>query len=276
MRQLALLRLSTGLLAALGASLASAEEGPTGALPQNTGSGAAEAIAGAGAFVAWTEHARTDTHRGTLAVHAGYAAGLGWASSGAAEVVLLAPRTGDEAPRTGRNVGIALRGGGFSRGGDDSVHGELGLKAQLAFEHDAGLDLAAVLSYQNEGFNLRPAVVPMLVVGTHLGSVVVLANLLYGHGLADDERFGAARLALLQPLTEQLHVGVDSKVELDLELDDDEPEGEPQIILQAGPAATWALGNVAVSAQGGVSLVQLRFEEPNTGGVLLLGAGGAF
>lgn len=238
--------------------------------------GAAPKAASAGAFLGLTQHARTDTHRGLLHVQVGRVGHLGWSRAGAAEVTLLEPGSAAEPPRTGRDIGLAVRAGGFLRGDDEELRGELGLRAQFVFEADAGFDLALGLGYEDEGFNLRPAVVPSLAMSTHLGSVLLLANLVYGHGLADEERFGAVRLAALQPLSHAVRVGLDSALELDLELDEDEPEGEPQIVLQGGPIATLALGYVALSAQAGLTLVQLRFESARLGGLALVGAGGAF
>ena len=231
--------------------------------------------ASAGAFLGLTRHARTDTYRGLLHVQMGRVGHLGWSHAGAAEVTLVKPGSVAAPPRTGRDIGLAVRAGGFLLG-DEDLRGELGVRAQFVFEADAGFDLAAGLAYLDEGFNLRPAVVPSLAASAHLGSVLLLGNVAYGHGLADEERFGALRLAALQPLSQALRIGLDSALELDLELDEDEPEGEPQVVLQGGPIATLALGNVALSAQGGVSLVQLRFESARLGGLALVGAGGAF
>lgn len=236
-------------------------------------------LATAGAFLAWTEHARTDTHRATGSLHSGHMTQAGWSHSGRGELVLRGPGSAanvdlkDDAELD--SIGVAVRGRMSSRYGEPA-RGELGLKTQLAFERRAGFDLTLTVSYENEGFNLRPAIASELLGATHLGSFLILANLGYGHGLADDERYGTLKLAAVTRLSEQLHAGLDSMLDMDLELDDDEPDGEPQVLLQAGPALTWTLGNVALSAQGGLSVLQPRFERPRAGGVAVIGAGGAF
>jgi hypothetical protein len=84
------------------------------------------------------------------------------------------------------------------------------------------------------------------------------------------------RLAALGPITENIQIGVDSTATFDLELDADEPLGEPERDIQVAPTATLCLDAAVLSAQAGVSVLELRFEEPRVGSVVLLGAGGAF
>lgn len=235
-------------------------------------------MAGAGAFLAWTEQARTDTHRAVASLHSGHATRAGWSHSGSGELVVLGPGSvldsADEIDGGG-GIGVALRGGVFSRRGEQAS-GEIGLKAQLTSQHRTGFDLAATLLYQNEGFNLRPALASGIQCGTSIGSWLLLGNVGYGQGLADEERYGTLKLAVLRQVSEQLHAGVDSMLDLDLELDADEPDGEPQLLLQAGPAVTWTIGSVALSAQVGLSVLQPRFEAARAGGVAVIGAGGGF
>jgi hypothetical protein len=102
------------------------------------------------------------------------------------------------------------------------------------------------------------------------------ANVAYGNGLRGDERYGMVRLAALGPITENIQIGVDSTATFDLELDADEPLGEPERDIQVAPTATLCLDAAVLSAQAGVSVLELRFEEPRVGSVVLLGAGGAF
>jgi hypothetical protein len=234
----------------------------------------AAALAQSGAFVAWTESARTDTHLALARAHGGYRGGVGAFAYGAAEVVLVAPAR-DALPRSGRNIGIALRGAALAPQPDE-LRGELGVKAQLLYENDAGADLTLALSYQDHGFNLRPEVVGMVLAGTRLGPVSLLANVAYGNGLGNDERYGMVRLAVLGPITENIQLGVDSTATFDLELDADEPLGEPERDIQVAPTATLCFDAAVLSAQAGVSVLELRFAEPRVGSVVLLGAGGAF
>jgi hypothetical protein len=245
-----------------------------GAAPGAPRAAPAAELARSGAFVAWTESARTDSHFALARAHGGYRGGVGAFAYGAAEVVLVAPARGG-LPRSGRNIGVALRGAALAPQPDE-LRGELGIKAQLLYENDAGADLTLAVSYQDHGFNLRPEIVSMVLAGTRLGPVSLLANVAYGNGLSDDERYGMVRVAALAPLTERIQIGVDSTASFDLELDADEPLGEPERDIQVAPTATLCLDAAVLSAQAGVSVLELRFEEPRVGSVVLLGAGGAF
>lgn len=257
------------------ASLVAAEPAETTSAPQ-TSRQAAERAAEAGAFVAWTDHARLDTQRGLLRVHGGYDTHFGAITEGALEIVALDPRSRSGSPKTGRDFGLAILAAGAVAEGEVTVGGELGLKAQFVFQADSGFDVSAALAYESKGFNTTAAVVPMLLVGTRLGPLSIFGNVAYGHGLSAGERFGAARLAALAQIVEHVYAGVDSQMAMDLEIDDDEPIGEMQLAFQGGPAVTLALNQIALSLQSGLSVAQLRFGEIEYGAVALLGLGAAF
>lgn len=256
------------------AALAADVEQDTGALrPTTPSSSASLRLADEGALLAWTEPARTGSERASATMHGGRT-GLGGTVMGAARLTLL-DTAGASEPRSGTDLGLALRAGASTRPRED-VKLDLGVQAQFLFQEDAGVDLALALDYQNEGFNLRPEVVATLLLARKLGPVSLLANAAYGHGVRDDERFGQLRLAALLPATPSLRVGVDSSLALDLELDSDEPPGEPELELQGGPAATLVLGVIGLGAQVGVAVSKLRFEATRIGPAALVGAGAAF
>jgi hypothetical protein len=234
---------------------------------------ATEELAADGAFLAWTEPARTGSQRAVAIVHGGRA-GLGNTLMGSTQLTLI-DSGGATPPRSGKDFGLALRAGAAARPREE-VKLDVGLQAQVLFQEDAGLDLALAVDYENEGFNLRPELVGALLAARDFGSVSLLLNAAYGHGVLDDERFGRVRLALMTPVTSKLRVGVDSSLAADLEIDDDEPPGEPELDLQMTPAATFVLGSFSLSAQAGVAVSKLRFESTRVGPAALVGIGAAF
>src|SRR5206468_10155306 len=110
-----------------------------------------------------------------------------------------------------------------------------------------------------------------------LGSTRLLANAAYAVGTAEGERFGDVRLAGLTRVTRDLHVGLDSRLRLDLERNTVEPAGEPDWEVDAGPVATYALGRFVVSASAGATALKYRLVPGDHVGVVsLLGAGAGF
>lgn len=234
---------------------------------------ATQRVAGQGALLAWSEPAATGAQRAWATVHGGRT-GLGSTVKGAARLTLVST-DGSRPPRSGQDFGIAIRAGASARPREDATL-DFGVQGQLLFQQDAGVDLALAIDYESEGFNLRPELVTTLLVARRFGSVSVLANAAYGHGVTDDERFGQLRLAALVPATSSLHVGIDSSLAMDFELDEEEPPGEPELDVQVAPAATLVLGVVGLSAQAGLSVSKLRFEATRIGPAALVGVGAAF
>ena len=101
-----------------------------------------------------------------------------------------------------------------------------------------------------------------------LGHTHVAAQVAYGHGITDDERFGDVRLSALHPVAHGLSAGLDARATLDLEIDNSEPPGEEEWNLRAGPAATLALGPVTAGALVGASAVKLRAEAAGRAGAV--------
>jgi hypothetical protein len=130
------------------------------------------------------------------------------------------------------------------------------------------VDAAFSASYRSEGFNLVRAIEMQAMFGRRFGDSAVYLNVAYGHGLERNERYADLRLSALQRLlNERLFVGVDSRLRLDAELDDDEPAREPALDLIAGPVAGLTAYGVALSSFGGVSAVRYRDGSPDRLGV---------
>lgn len=232
-----------------------------------TGSSApasAQQSASAGAFSNWTTTARSDTQRATARVTGGYdGAGKGATFDSGAEVQLanrVAVRaTGSSSPASN---GLGLRFEG---------------KLDALRQEKNGVDLAFTGGYESRGFNEVPAVAGTLALGRSVGKLQLLANVGYARGLEDSEQYGSAGLAGIYQASQQLQLGLDSRVRIDLERDDDEPAGEREWEVLAGPTVTFTMGSFAVIGGTGLAVNQLRLQPGlNVGAIGYLGLGAAF
>lgn len=253
-------------LAVLGLSpLARAQEDQT-ASAGSSGSSASSAqrAADTGAFSAWNMTARSNTQRTVGRVVGGYD---GAADKAVMDSIVEAQITDRAALRAG--VAYLPTSDGFGL----RVDGKLDALRQEAH----GLDLAIAAGYQSTGFNEVPAVAANLAVGRSLGRLQLLANVGYGRGLEEAEQYGNAGVTGLYRVTNDVQVGIDSRFRLDLERDADEPPGERDWDLMAGPQATVTVGSFAVTGGGGMAANQLRLDpEVNVGALVYLGVGAAF
>jgi hypothetical protein len=142
---------------------------------------------------------------------------------------------------------------------------------------DDYVDVAVGGDYELMSWNNYPAFVPHVAAATNAGAMRVQANAGMGIGTNGGERYGDFRLSGLHPVAPSLVAGVDSRARIDLERNADEPSGELDWDMQAGPVATLALGRFALSATGGVSAWKLRSRDnARLGAVGALGLGAAF
>jgi hypothetical protein len=138
---------------------------------------------------------------------------------------------------------------------------------------DAGLALA----FESSTPSGVASAVARLALAGRFGVTHVIANLALGAGLDGEERHGDLRVAATRPVWRTLHVGLDSRLRADLELDDDEPEGEREWDIHAGPVATYAIQRFALSAGTGVVAWKLRHDpRVTTGLAVMFGAGATF
>lgn len=235
-----------------------------GAAAGSSAPASAQRSASAGAFSSWTTSARSDTQRAAARVTGGYdGAGKGATFDSGAEVQLTnrvgLRATGSASPASG---GLGLRFEG---------------KLDALRQEKNGIDVAFAGGYESRGFNEVPAVAGTLALGRSLGRLQLLANVGYARGLEDSEQYGSAGLAGIYQAGQQLQLGVDSRLRIDLERDDDEPPGEREWELLAGPTVTFTMGSFAVIAGTGLALNQLRFQPGlNLGAIGYLGLGAAF
>jgi hypothetical protein len=216
----------------------------------------------AGAFLPWTMSARSDTQRALVFGQGGYNSAE---KSGVFETVA-------EAQIFGR---VSLRAGGSYFG--ETFRPEAGLRLDALRQERHGVDLAVLGVYETKGFNTVRAVTARVAVSRTFGNTRLVSNVGYGIGLEEGEGYGDFRLAGLHGITEKLHIGVDSRLRMDLERDSDEPPGEPDWEVVAGPVATYAIDRFIVSAMAGYSAMKYRLVGgTSTGAIGTLGFGAVF
>lgn len=235
------------------------DEDGTSVVPVSAG-----AAAGAGAFQPFTTSARGDTQRALGFFQGGYdSARKGSVFQAAAEVQVW-----------GR---LSVRGGGSYLGPTGQLQPDVAVRVDALRQELHGVDVAAVVGYEAQGFNLTPAVMARAAIGRTLGDTRLTGNVGYGVGTRDGERYGDVRVAALQRLSRDLHLGLDSRFRIDLERDSDEPAGEPEWELTAGPVAALSLGRFVVSAGGGATAIRYRLVPDRHVGVYgLMGLGAVF
>jgi hypothetical protein len=148
---------------------------------------------------------------------------------------------------------------GFGYGSTAQAGGPyLGLKVDALRQEHHGVDVAFAGGYEFDSFNRVPAARLAGAMGRLVGATRLLANVAYGQGMQLDERHADVRVAALRPFGQRVHLGVDSRVRLDLERDASEPAGEPEWDLMAGPHAAIALKTFVISATAGAAAVRFR------------------
>lgn len=224
----------------------------------------ARASADAGAFLPWTALARHDAAPAIVTLTGGWDV----ARDDAVFESAVEMRVG------GR---VALRGGAVYGSQTDRLAPVVAASVDALREERHGVDLAVLGGYEAEGFNLTPAVTARVAVGRTLGAYRVVGNAGIGVGTEQGERYGDLRLGALRRVAPAVHVGVDTRARIDLELDADEPPGELAWDVMAGPVATYSVGRVALSAGGGIAAHRPRLVgATEVGAQVTLGVGTLF
>jgi hypothetical protein len=221
--------------------------------------------ASAGAFLPFTMSARSDTQRALVYGQGGY----GGAARGAIFETMM------EAQVLGR---LSLRAGGNYTETGGQFRPEVALRVDALRQEQSGVDLAVVGGYEAAGFNTVRAVTARVAVSRAFGDTRLVSNAGVGIGVDEGERYGDFRLAGLQAVGSRLHVGLDSRLRVDLERDASEPAGEPEWELTAGPVASFALGRFVLTASGGATALKFRQGDRSNhvGAVGTLGVGSVF
>lgn len=233
---------------------AAAQQGQEGASEEGTfGSYTGERSTAAGMFLRFTESPTTRTHKAAVGTHTAF--------DGNRRGVTLETR-GEVVVYASRALGVALLGGGAYVGASEALpeasHAFGGVKLQPLSQERFGVDLAFSVAYQSRGFNLRQAVATGILLGRRFGETQTLLNVVYGQGLEDDERYGSLRAGVLHPIVQRLYVGLDARFSADLELNEDEPEGEPEFEGHVGPVLSYTLSHLTLSATAGPATLRYR------------------
>lgn len=223
----------------------------------------AQTSAEAGQFMPTVISARTDSQKGYLLAYGGYDSARESAQAEAiADVSLFS--------------WLAVRGGVVYTQHPNRSRPTFGLRAQALKQEDAGLDLGAGVYYRPEGFTEGEGEIELVIaVGRRFGRLGTFANLVYGQDPEAAERDGEIRLGALYELTAGFQAGFDARLRADLGSEEGKrrAEGGAEYDLVFGPTASYAIGPIAVIAQGGMSVFGTEPAKP--GGVVLLGMAGA-
>jgi hypothetical protein len=248
------------LIVAPAAARAGGDEGGNGDRPPPE----ARRSAATGAFLPFTMSARSDAQRALVHMQGGYdGARDGVVFGSVVEAQLLGP--------------VSLRAGGSYLGPTGRLRPDVGFKLDALRQERHGLNLAVAGGYEAQGFNMTPAISARVAAARAFGGTTLFGNVAYGKATEAGEHYGDARVAVLQQVGRDLHLGVDSRYRVDLERDLDEPAGEPDWELVAGPLASYALGRFVVSAGAGLSALKLRLSDERQVGVQgTMGLGAVF
>lgn len=222
----------------------------------------AEKSAAAGVFLTYTESATTETHNVAASSQVGYDGNReGAFVHTRAEGVILAGPSG-RGGRARSPVGLSVVGGGSyidaTAQFPSSSSGFGGLKLQPIFQERFGFDAAVMVTYQSRGFNLTPAVAADVLLGRRIGDTQLLLNIGYGQGVTEGERYGRVRAASLTRVVDELRVGIDGRFMADLELEWEEPTGEPEFEANVGPVVSYTISHISLSATVGPAALRYR------------------
>lgn len=215
-----------------------------------------------GSFLPQTMAARSDGARATVFLQGGYEGAQRDAVFTAVTEAMVFDR-------------VTLRAGATSF--DGQTRPELGLRIDALRRERHGVDLAMFGAYEARGFNTVSALTTRVAISRAWSATRVTANVGYGFGRADGERYGDLRLAVLQRVLRHVHLGLDSRARADLERDADEPAGEPDWEIVAGPLLAVSIDSFVLTATGGYSrLVYRLVPGAHVGALASLGVGTVF
>ncbi|HMI89992.1 MAG TPA: hypothetical protein VK509_01455 [Polyangiales bacterium] len=217
----------------------------------------------AGMFLPFTEAPRTDTQRAFAAALGGYDGARDSALlEGRGEVTVYGP--------------IALRIGVLYSADPEKLRPTVGARVQALTQDDQGIDMSVGAFYKPEGFTEGEGEIEaVLAFGRRFGRIDLIGDLVYGQDPEGRERDGEVRLAELYMATPRLELGVDSRLRFDLGTEEDqlEAEGGAEYDLVAGPLASYTLGEIALSAEAGISV--LGTPKTQVGLLAMLGVAGS-
>lgn len=157
---------------------------------------------------------------------------------------------------------FALRAGAAYDGLGQGARPQVSGLFSLLRDGRTGTSLGALGGFEARGFNTVPNAMLGVTAAQELGRILLVSSLTYGRALTSPESYGRASVAALARVSQMVRLGVDSRGELDLERDADEPAEEPDWRVRGGPFVSASLGTFAVSVGGGVAALRYRFGPP--------------
>lgn len=139
---------------------------------------------------------------------------------------------------------------------------EVALQTSLLGRRARKGDIVLSGGWEAQGFNLTPAVVSRILLSRTMGRTRILGQLAYAQAVDSDERYGDVRWTLARALPRQWLMGMDARARMDLERDADEPTGEQDWEVFAGPMAYRTVGPVVIGASAGIFATRLRLVGP--------------
>jgi hypothetical protein len=121
-----------------------------------------------------------------------------------------------------------------------------------------GRHLNAGVSYRALATNLLPSLSVELIATQRIRRLQLVLNTEYVHSLVQDDRAMSLRLAAIQHWPCALGAGFEGRLSTDLERDEDEPLGEPELEGALGPLLSYALGHVSLLVHGGLRALRTR------------------
>jgi hypothetical protein len=217
-----------------------------------------------GAFLPLSTAAQHAGRRASVKLLSGYDSASSSAQfRGEAEATLVGP--------------LGLRVGASYDGIGQSSRPYIGGFLDVLDQQRYGINLALHGRFESASFNAVPGVVAGFALSRNFGGTLLAANAEYGSGLRGNERNAAAGLAALQQVAEHFRLGLDSRFQIDLERDLDEPKDEPDWRVVGGPLLLANMGGFAASLGGGYSALRYRLADTTHQGLIAYaGLGAAF
>ncbi|MDB4970107.1 MAG: hypothetical protein JWN44_5796 [Myxococcales bacterium] len=155
----------------------------------------------------------------------------------------------------------------------------VGVRVGLLRQERFGVDFGLGAFYKNSGFTEEKGEFEFVaMLARRWNRIALFANLIYGQGLAQTERDGELRIALMAQVHPMVHVGLDTRARFDL--GEETPARmasglEANFDLIAGPVAAVTVGHFVFQAQAGGRVVVVA-EQPRGGFAAMGGAGAMF
>ena len=146
--------------------------------------------------------------------------------------------------------------GGSASGATKGLRANLGARAQLLRQANAGVDGAVAVNYRQDRFSEDGGLVEgVITVGRRNESLQFLANAAFAMDAEGDDVEGELRAAGLYRVATPLNLGVQAIYRRDLgSTDARRPlRTNPDAALTAGPVASYRLGDLVFMVHGGVS-----------------------